>query len=267
MKNFYCFHVHPHVPFEVAWEELEEMGIELAYGSEEEPHSMIYGYSENIPCLSTLTSLASYSLAELPSIDWEAQWALHGWNFQEGMAHIQLSDFGFKNYLLKLKPGPGFGDLSHPTTRIVLNLMSKRLGDAELVVDIGCGSGILAIAAAAAGVPLVYGIDIDVQALEHSYVNACLNKLEHQCHFGLPDEFNFPFSKRTLVVMNMILSEQKEALHALPSLSSCQAVWITSGIRVEERAAYLTLIDSWNGKCLEEHQEEEWVGFVFEKKQ
>ena len=72
---------------------------------------------------------------------WDQQWELFAPQFKEGKAHIDLTDYGVCK-TLQLYPGPGFGDLSHPTTRLVLQLMKPHLQQ-RLAIDIGCGSGIL----------------------------------------------------------------------------------------------------------------------------
>ncbi len=110
-----------------------------------------------------------------------------------------------------MQPGPGFGDFSHPTTRLALQLLSRYLKE-QCVIDIGCGSGILALAAATMGAQAVYGIDIDSKAIEHSIQNALLNRLEQQCTFCLANEFHWlPTSSPLLILMNMIQYEQKTA--------------------------------------------------------
>ena len=79
----------------------------------------------------------------------------------------------------RLKPGGGFGDLSHPTTRLMLRMLAQIVAKQD-VIDIGCGSGILSLAAAALGSPKVYGIDIEQEAVEHSRNNAIFNNLSEK---------------------------------------------------------------------------------------
>jgi ribosomal protein L11 methyltransferase len=76
-----------------------------------------------------------------------------------------------------LDPGLAFGTGSHPTTRLCLRWLDERLEPGQSVVDYGCGSGILAIAAAKLGASRVIGVDIDPRALESSRYNARLNNV------------------------------------------------------------------------------------------
>ena len=86
------------------------------------------------------------------TVNWEEQWALFAESSFDGKAHIDLSQFGGASTLLLL-PGPGFGDLSHPTTYLMLKMMQNRVQNLP-VLDIGTGSGILALAALSLGPPL-----------------------------------------------------------------------------------------------------------------
>lgn len=73
---------------------------------------------------------------------------------------------------LVLDPGMAFGTGSHPTTRLCLEWLEREVRGGERVLDYGCGSGILAIAAARLGAASVSGVDIDPQAIEAARANA-----------------------------------------------------------------------------------------------
>ena len=87
---------------------------------------------------------------------------------------------------LKLDPGLAFGTGSHPTTRLCLRWLDTQLAGGETLLDYGCGSGILAIAAVKLGAARVDGVDIDTQAVAASRDNAVLNEVS--AHFCLPGE-------------------------------------------------------------------------------
>ncbi len=78
-------------------------------------------------------------------------------------------------HAIVLDPGLAFGTGSHPTTRLCLEFLDERLRGGERVIDYGCGSGILAIAAARLGAASVCAIDIDPQALASARCNAAVN--------------------------------------------------------------------------------------------
>ena len=76
---------------------------------------------------------------------------------------------------LYLNPGLTFGTGAHPTTQLCLELLVEVLQSGDKVLDLGCGSGILAIAALAMGASRAIGIDIDPKAADVAFENAALN--------------------------------------------------------------------------------------------
>ena len=86
---------------------------------------------------------------------------------------------------IRLDPGLAFGTGSHPTTRLCLEWMLEHLEPGASVLDYGCGSGILAIAAAKLGASRVVGTDVDAQALRASRDNAASNGID--ATFVAPD--------------------------------------------------------------------------------
>jgi len=86
---------------------------------------------------------------------------------------------------LVVDPGLAFGTGSHPTTRLCLQWLASDLAAGESVLDYGCGSGILAIAAARLGAGTVVGTDVDPQAIAASIANARANGVDAE--FVLPE--------------------------------------------------------------------------------
>ena len=76
---------------------------------------------------------------------------------------------------LYLNPGLTFGTGAHPTTQLCLELLEQVLRPGGRVLDLGCGSGILAIAALALGASQAVGVDIDPKAADVAFENAALN--------------------------------------------------------------------------------------------
>jgi len=86
---------------------------------------------------------------------------------------------------LRLDPGLAFGTGSHPTTRLCLEWLRESIVGGESLLDYGCGSGILAIAAAKLGAGRVTGVDLDPQAIVASRANAAANGVA--ARFDEPD--------------------------------------------------------------------------------
>lgn len=92
----------------------------------------------------------------------ERLWIVPSWH--------QIPDPSAVNLILD--PGMAFGTGSHPTTRLCLEWLERKVSAHCSLLDYGCGSGILAIAAARLGAGRVAGVDIDPQAVEAAYANA-----------------------------------------------------------------------------------------------
>jgi len=103
--------------------------------------------------------------------------------------------------VIRLDPGLAFGTGSHPTTRLCLDWLRETLRGGESVLDYGCGSGILGIAAAKLGAASVLGTDVDAQALVASRANAQANAVD--ARFVAPEALG---SGRFAVVVANILA-------------------------------------------------------------
>ncbi|MGR3912621.1 MAG: 50S ribosomal protein L11 methyltransferase [Candidatus Rhabdochlamydia sp.] len=188
---------------------------------------------------------------------WYEQWKLFAPGFKEGKSHLLLKDYG-KDVSLFLLPGPGFGDFSHPTTRLTLKLLSKSVHNRN-VIDIGCGSGILSLAAALLGASSVYGYDIDPEAVSHARENNVIN--QQKVVFGLAPPVHIP--PHSLILMNMISSEQERALSTITPFLKPPFHLITSGVLETEIPSYLkwtTLLHFEKTDCI---TEEGWAAFEF----
>lgn len=84
-------------------------------------------------------------------------------------------DRGRGRHLITLDPGRTFGSGSHPTTRLVLSTLARVVNPGDLVLDVGCGSGVLSIGAALLGAGRVLGIDVDPEAPPTTTTNARAN--------------------------------------------------------------------------------------------
>ena len=106
---------------------------------------------------------------------------------------------------IELDPGLAFGTGSHPTTHLCLQWLSRCLPKQATVLDYGCGSGILAIAAAKLGAKTVDAVDIDEQAVQSSADNARVNRVQIQAM--LPDML--PAGRYEVVAANILSNPLK----------------------------------------------------------
>jgi len=135
-------------------------------------------------------------------------------------------------------PGLAFGTGSHPTTRLCLRWLERHLQGGESLLDYGCGSGILAIAARRLGAGTVVGTDIDPQALAAASDNAKANGVD--CTFVAPDAVRD--GAFDVVVANILTNPLRVLAPALAARTREAGRIVLSGILVDQadevRAAY-----------------------------
>jgi ribosomal protein L11 methyltransferase len=86
---------------------------------------------------------------------------------------------------IRIEPGMAFGTGTHPTTQLCLELLEENLRPGEPVIDVGCGSGILSIAAIRLGASRALGVDIDAQAIPNADENAAINGIADLLEIGV----------------------------------------------------------------------------------
>ena len=141
--------------------------------------------------------------------------------------HAVPDDAGDDAAIVRLDPGLAFGSGTHPTTALCLRWLDALAGDGLLqgqrVLDFGCGSGILALAALKLGAAQVVGVDNDPQALLASADNALRNDVDAHFSVYLPDDE--PVTTYPVVVANILAS-------ALDALAEVLAARVAPGGRI-----------------------------------
>ena len=118
--------------------------------------------------------------------------------------HWMLPDLP-KEPCIILDPGFAFGTGQHETTRMCLDWIASQDLSHKVVIDYGCGSGILGLAAVKMGATSVYGIDIDPQACEASLQNASLNSVSTE-HFHVSIEIDKLPEQADVIVANIVMN-------------------------------------------------------------
>ncbi len=122
---------------------------------------------------------AILSMENVEDADWENNWKTFYKPMEIGERLIVIPDWEQADpgdrVALRLNPGLTFGTGSHATTRLCLKALEKTVSKGMRVLDLGCGSGILSIAALLLGADTAYACDIDEKAVDVAYENAALN--------------------------------------------------------------------------------------------
>jgi ribosomal protein L11 methyltransferase len=159
--------------------------------------------------------------------------------------------------VIVIEPSMGFGTGHHPTTRLCLRLMSGLQIAGQRVLDIGTGSGVLAMAAALSGAAEVVGLDIDRDAIDAARASAALNPLPLGVRFETADFRTAPPGPAEVVVANLTGGMLRTTAGTLLSLVRAGGTLIISGFDESEegevRAAFARL------RIVERIEEESWV--------
>lgn len=141
-----------------------------------------------------------------------------------------------------LDPGLAFGTGSHPTTRLCLRWLDQNLQGGESVLDYGCGSGILAIAALKLGAACAVGVDVDKQAVIASHDNAVANQVSN-VKFYLPDDASA--EQYDLVVANILTNPLRLLAPLLASATRQGGQIVLSGILEAQAPSVMEIYQQW----------------------
>jgi ribosomal protein L11 methyltransferase len=192
--------------------------------------------------------------------------------------------------VLWMDPGRAFGTGSHPTTQMCVAMLEQHVRPGDRVFDLGCGTGILSVAAAKLGAGTVLGVDVAAEAVRAAEQNAALNGVAAQTEFRLgtladvlaapaaaslapdqptPPSLTVSVSDRPasslqppfrLAVANILTPVVVDALqHGLARTITPDGLVILSGIRAEEGASVLAAMEAAGLRVVERREREGWV--------
>jgi len=223
--------------------------------------------------LSKIKPLPEPDFLPLPDQDWTTAWRERYRPLPLGEKLIivpsWLNNPESERIPLYLDPGMAFGSGTHPTTQLTLHLLGELLRDAEpdIMLDIGCGSGILCLAGVKLGVGTALGVDVDPDAVRIARQNAAQNQVEDRVEFreGSVAEVlqgAFRFRRAPLVTANIIAPVLLDLLgEGLTELVSPGGNLLLSGMLADQEEAVAEAVDEL-GLALETRQElGEWVAF------
>lgn len=149
---------------------------------------------------------------------------------------------------VRLDPGLAFGTGSHPSTKLVLRFLEETISGGERVLDYGCGSGILAIAAAKLGAAYVDAVDLDPQAVATTQANAVANGVGLRAM--LPDAL--AAAHYDVVVANILA---QPLIVLAPLLAQCGRRIALSGILAAQAEEVARAYEPWFDVKVGSHEE------------
>jgi ribosomal protein L11 methyltransferase len=172
-------------------------------------------------------------------------------------AHVASS----RELIVELDPGMAFGTGQHPSTRLCLLTLERMTLHATRVLDVGTGSGILAIAAALLGAGEVLGCDIDKKSIEVARENVALNHVEKQVRLevGSLGDWRLEVGSWDLIVINILAPVIIELLPLARPLLNDTGRIILSGLIETQEAEVRAKLAELGLQVIAREQEGDWV--------
>ena len=168
--------------------------------------------------------------------------------------------------MMNIDPGLAFGTGKHETTQLCMEALERHVKGGEKVLDVGCGSGILGIAAVMLGADSAFGVDIDEVAVRTANENAAVNHVEDKFTAIAGDLVDKVDGKYDIVVANIVADAIIALSASVKKFMTDDAVYITSGI-IDTRADDVKKAIGDSFDIVEETTIRGWYCFVLRKKQ
>lgn len=252
------------------------------------PSVRVYGYlpvdeqlenrqrkiQEALYYLGTIRSIPQPTFTELEDENWASAWQKRYRPLPLGSNLIivptWLSNPDSSRLPIFLDPGMAFGSGTHPTTQLCIELIAESLAQqpSARMIDIGCGSGILSIAAVKLGVEHVLGVDRDPGAVRVALANARTNGVEEKIQFAtgsVPEilEGTLSLRRAPLVAVNIIAPVLSELLdQGLVRTVAPGGVLVLSGMLAEQAPEIEERLEDSKLVIKTRKQQGDWVGLL-----
>ena len=202
--------------------------------------------------------------------DWNENWKkyFHTIEIGDRLAVVpSWEEYDNKNgrTVLNIDPGAAFGTGTHATTSLCLDILDKSVTEGMKVLDIGCGSGILAIASVLLGADSALGVDIDAQSVKTATENAQINNITDKTEFIVGDLADKVTGKYNIVCANIVADIIIKLLPDVGQFMTEDGILIVSGIIDIRKDDVLAAVEN-NGFSVEmEAYKENWCAFVLKQ--
>ena len=232
---------------------------------------------ESLFYLGMIQSLPTPAYKQIADQNWMEAWKLHYKPILIGQRLLILPawlESPEPNRIpIKIDPGMAFGTGTHPTTQLCLELMEISTDHRPLstVIDVGCGSGILSIAALKLGATKVLGVDIDIESVKNSRENADTNGVGEELLLGQGSvtevlSGSFQFKSAPLVVANILAPIIIRLFDAgLADLVEPNGEIILSGILAHQAENVIEAAQAKGLKRNDQRQIADWVAISLKK--
>ena len=168
-------------------------------------------------------------------------------------------------YVINIDPGMAFGTGGHETTSLCIKNLEKYVKPHDNIIDVGCGSGILSIAASYLTDGSLKAVDLDKLAVDVSRENFALNNLENRIEVEEASLLTKETKKYDVIVANILAHIIELMLEDAYKLLEDGGYYITSGIIKDKKDELLEKMLERGFKLVEETSDNEWYSFVVTK--
>ena len=168
-------------------------------------------------------------------------------------------------YVINIDPGMAFGTGGHETTSLCIKNLEKYVKPHDNIIDVGCGSGILSIAASYLTDGNLKAVDLDKLAVDVSRENFALNNLENRIEVEEASLLTKETKKYDVIVANILAHIIELMLEDAYKLLEDGGYFITSGIIKDKKDELLEKMLKQGFKLVEETSDNEWYSFVVTK--
>ncbi len=213
--------------------------------------------------------LKSYCWEKIENEDWSLSWKKHwepdpvGRTLLVLPAWLEVPDLYSHRQVLRLDPGGAFGTGSHPTTRLCLEAIEQEPPVDLTVLDLGCGSGLLGIAAVSLGAQKVFAADLDSMAVSSTKENFALNHLAPDClDVGLGSiellQLKMRGNKGDLLLCNILASVIEALAPKFKDLLNPTGKALLSGVLIDQAPRLIAVLEGLDWKITEIVEKERW---------
>lgn len=167
--------------------------------------------------------------------------------------------------IIELDPGMAFGTGTHPTTALSIQALENYVENDDLVIDVGCGSGVLSIAAILLGSRHVYAYDLDEVAIKSTTSNVALNGLTAQITAKQNNLLNQVNLSVDVIVSNILAEIIVKFVQSAWNNLKRNGLFITSGIILKKKQLVIDELQKVGFKIIEINEQDEWICIVAQK--
>jgi len=267
------FHLQGQDP--LAWDYMEKEVFDFGhedvrvigyFSSEEDINEKISEIEKRldyVKCLELDTGTLEMFKKEVKQENWENEWKKY-FNVQKVSNSIVIKP-SWEEYtpkagekIIDIDPGMAFGTGAHETTRMCINAIEKYMKKGDSLIDIGCGSGILSIAAAHLGAEKVVAVDLDRLAVKVSKENVELNGFSNTIDVRYGDLTDVIDEKADVIVANIIADIIAKLSENIADFMKDGGYFISSGIINDKKDFVISKLKENNFDIIEENNDGEW---------